>query len=453
MLGVYLNNDMENTTYRNKRKRKPKFSRNNNGNDVTNGSDRSNRPSETNNNNNDQKRPNKPNKSNRPTGKPGNNRRPMRSGSGRKKSTLDPNLLIRKASGAEVKEYVSERIYDDMPISANLKECLHKKGFKRPTEIQDRTLEDLMEGRDMLGIAQTGTGKTGAFLIPIIEKLLNNRRKSYALVVVPTRELATQVEEEFTSMTKGLGMQSAVFIGGTNINRDIQNLRKPNNVIIGTPGRLLDLSSRKVLDFSRFNTLVLDEFDRMLDMGFIHDVKRIIGAMQQRKQTMLFSATLDRTQEALINDILDNPLTVKVSQGDSTGDNIDQDIIKVVNGDDKFKVLLNMVSDEAYDKVLLFEETKHKASRLCKKLNSAGITSDQIHGNKSQNARQNALNSFKQGKIKVLVATDVAARGIDVSDVTHVINYQVPMTFDSYIHRIGRTGRAGKTGKAYTFVD
>ena len=452
MLGVYLNNDMENTTYRNKRKRKPKFSRNNNGDNVTNGSDRSNRPSETN-NNNGQKRPNKPNRSNSPTGKPGNNRRPMRAGSGRKKSTLDPNLLIRKASGAEVKEYVSERIYDDMPISANLKECLHKKGFKRPTEIQDRTLEDLMEGRDMLGIAQTGTGKTGAFLIPIIEKLLHNKRKSYALVVVPTRELATQVEEEFTSMTKGLGMQSAVFIGGTNINRDLQNLRKPNNIIIGTPGRLLDLSSRKVLDFSRFNTLVLDEFDRMLDMGFVHDVKRIIGAMQQRKQTMLFSATLDRTQEALINDILDNPLKVKVSQGDSTGDNIDQDIIKVLNGDDKFKVLLNMVSDEAYDKVLLFEETKHKASRLCKKLNSAGITSDQIHGNKSQNARQKALNSFKQGKIKVLVATDVAARGIDVSDVTHVINYQVPMTFDSYIHRIGRTGRAGKTGKAYTFVD
>ena len=442
---------MENITYRNKRKRKPKFSRNNNGAVVTNSSDRSNRSSE--NNNNGQKRPNKPNRSNRPTGKPGNNRRPMRAGSGRKKSTLDPNLLIRKASGAEVKEYVSERIYDDMPISANLKECLHKKGFKRPTEIQDRTLEDLMEGRDMLGIAQTGTGKTGAFLIPIIEKLLQNKRKSYALVVVPTRELATQVEEEFTSMTKGLGMQSAVFIGGTNINRDIQNLRKPNNIIIGTPGRLLDLSSRKVLDFSRFNTLVLDEFDRMLDMGFIHDVKRIIGAMQQRKQTMLFSATMDRTQEALINNILNNPLTVKVSQGDSTGDNIDQDIIKVINGDDKFKVLLNMVSDEAYEKVLLFEETKHKASRLCKKLNSAGITSDQIHGNKSQNARQRALNSFKQGEIKVLVATDVAARGIDVSDVTHVINYQIPMTFDSYIHRIGRTGRAGKTGKAYTFVD
>lgn len=435
---------MENITYRNKRKRKPAFS--SNAHAGTNSSDRSNRPSGKNNNNSN-------NRSSRPAGKPGNNRRPIRSGSGRKKSTLDPTLLIRKANGNEIKEYVSERIYEDMPISPNLKECLHRKGFKRPTEIQDKTLETLLEGRDMLGIAQTGTGKTGAFLIPIIEKLLENRRKSYALVVVPTRELATQVEEEFSSMTKGLGMQSAVFIGGTNINRDLQNLRRANNIIIGTPGRLLDLSTRKVLDFSKFNTLVLDEFDRMLDMGFVHDVKRIITAMRQRQQTMLFSATLDRAQESLIAGILRNPITVKVSQGDSTGDNIDQDIIRITNGDDKFKVLLNMVSEEPFEKVLLFEETKHKASRLCKKLNNSGISSDQIHGNKSQNARQKALNSFKQGKIKVLVATDVAARGIDVSDVTHVINYQVPMTFDSYIHRIGRTGRAGKTGKAFTFVD
>ena len=450
---MFNNNEMENTTYKKKRKKKPAISGNANSSIASNSSDRSNRPSGTNNNNNGNRQPNKINRSNRPTGKPGNNRRPMRSGTGRKKSTLDPTLLVRKANGNEIKDYISERVYSDMPISPNLKECLHRKGFKRPTEIQDRTLEALMDGRDMLGIAQTGTGKTGAFLIPIIEKLLNNRRKSYALVVVPTRELATQVEEEFTSMTKGLGMHSAVFIGGTNINRDLQNLRKPNNIIIGTPGRLLDLNTRKVLDFSRFNTLVLDEFDRMLDMGFVHDVKRIIGAMSQRQHTMLFSATMDRTQESLIGGILSNPLTVKVSQGNTTGDNIDQDIIRMTNGEDKFKVLLNMVTEEAYEKVLLFEETKHKASRLCKKLNSAGITSDQIHGNKSQNARQRALNSFKQGKIKVLVATDVAARGIDVSDVTHVINYQIPMTFDSYIHRIGRTGRAGKTGKAFTFVD
>ena len=440
---------MENITYKKKRKKKPIFGT---GGSANNNSDRSNRSNQSGNRNNGVN-PGKSARPIRPTGKQNNNRRPVRQGSGRKKSTLDPSLLIRKATGEEVKDYVSPRAYDDMPISPNLKECLFKKGFKRPTEIQDKTLEALLEGRDMLGIAQTGTGKTGAFLIPIIEKLLANKHKSYALVVVPTRELATQVEEEFRSMTKGLGLNSAVFIGGTNINRDIQNLRRPNNVIIGTPGRLLDLNSRNVLDLKQFKTLVLDEFDRMLDMGFVHDVKRIISAMQQRQQTMLFSATLDKTQRELISSILNNPLTVQVSQGNTTADNIEQDIIRISNGDDKFKVLLNMVTNDTYEKVLLFEETKHKASRLCKKLNSSGILSDQIHGNKSQNARQRALLAFKQGKIKVLVATDVAARGIDVSDVTHVINYQIPMTFDSYIHRIGRTGRAGKTGKAYTFVD
>lgn len=376
-----------------------------------------------------------------------------RNGAGRKKSTLDPNLLVRKATKTAITEYKSERTFEEMPIHANLKECLHTKGFKSPTEIQDKTLEVLIEGRDILGIAQTGTGKTGAFLIPIINELINRRSKSYALVVVPTRELATQVEDEFRSMTKGLGLQSSVFIGGTNINRDIQNLRKANNVIIGTPGRLLDLHSRNVLNLSNFKTLVLDEFDRMLDMGFVHDVKRIIGYLTERQQTMLFSATLDRTQEKLIGDILNNPVTVKVSQGNVTSENIDQDIVRITSTDDKFQILLDMVTDTTFEKVLLFEETKHKASRICQKLNKSGILSDQIHGNKSQNARQKALNSFKQGKIQVLVATDVAARGIDVSDVTHVINYQVPMTFDSYIHRIGRTGRAGKAGKAYTFVE
>ena len=380
------------------------------------------------------------------------NNRPQQRG-GRKKSTLNPSLLVRKASGTSAKEYVSDRLYSQMPISPNLQECLYQKGFKRPTEIQDKTLEALLEGRDMLGIAQTGTGKTGAFLIPIIEALLMNKQKSHALVVVPTRELANQVDDEFRSMTKGLGLQSSVFIGGTNINRDMQNLRKANNIIIGTPGRLLDLNQRKSLDFRRFEVLVLDEFDRMLDMGFVHDVKRIIASMTSRKQTMLFSATLDKTQEQLISGILNNPVTIKVSQGNTTGENIDQDIVKIANGDDKFNILLNMISEESFEKVLLFEETKHKANRICKKLNSSGVSSDQIHGNKSQNARQKALNSFKKGNIKVLVATDVAARGIDVSDVTHVINYQVPQTFDSYIHRIGRTGRAGKTGKAFTFVD
>lgn len=383
--------------------------------------------------------------------KSGNNGRPQRFGF--KKSTLDPNLLVKRATQTVERNYESERTIESLPISMNLKECLVKKGFKRPTEIQDRTLEVLLGKRDLLGIAQTGTGKTGAFLIPIIEQLLNNRKKSYALVVVPTRELAVQVEEEFKSMANGLGLYSACFIGGTNLNRDLQTLRRDSHVVIATPGRLLDLVGRKALDLRNFTTLVLDEFDRMLDMGFVHDVKKIIAMMDRRNHTMLFSATLDKTQEKLIAEILDNPVSVKVSNGSTTGDHIDQDIVRIKNGEDKFEVLYNMIIDGGFEKVLVFEETKHKAKRLCEKLNKADIRSDQIHGNKSQNARQNALKSFKRGDIRVLVATDVAARGLDVSDVTHVINYQVPQTFDSYIHRIGRTGRAGKTGKAYTFVD
>jgi ATP-dependent RNA helicase RhlE len=379
-----------------------------------------------------------------------NNTRPARQV--RPSSTLDPSLFIKKATDTKVQDYVSHRTFNDLPISPSLKQSIAKKGFERPTEIQDRTIETLIEGRDLLGIAQTGTGKTGAFLIPIIEHLIHDRKKSFALVMVPTRELATQVEDEFRSMSQGLNLSSLCFIGGTNINRDLMNLKRPTNIVIGTPGRILDLVSRRALDLKPFNTLVLDEFDRMLDMGFVHDVKKIIGGMHQRKHTLLFSATLDKTQQSMIGSILTNPVTVKVSTGETTGDHIDQDIVKIKQGEDKFEVLCTMISNQEFQKVLVFEETKHKVKKLCAQLNQVGIESDQIHGNKSQNARQSALNAFKQGRVKVLVATDVAARGIDVSDVTHVINYQIPMTFDSYIHRIGRTGRAGKTGKAYTFV-
>jgi ATP-dependent RNA helicase RhlE len=375
------------------------------------------------------------------------------SGPGKKVSTLDPTLLVKEADpGAAEKTFRSDRRMNDMPISARLRQILAIKGYERPTEIQDRTLEALLQGRDLLGIAQTGTGKTGAFLIPIIEQLLHERVKPFALVVVPTRELALQVEQEFKSMTKGLGLYSACFIGGTNINRDLQILRRHSHVVIATPGRLLDLANRGAISLGNFRTLVLDEFDRMLDMGFIRDVNRILEGMKQRRHTMLFSATLDKSQQSLINNILKDPVTVKVSQGNLTGDGVDQEVIRVQAGEDKFKILSDMLSRDEFTKVLLFEETKHRVSRLCLKLNKAGIQAEQIHGNKSQSARQKALQAFKQGSVQVLVATDVAARGLDVSDVSHVINYQVPQTHNSYIHRIGRTGRAGKAGKAYTFV-
>jgi ATP-dependent RNA helicase RhlE len=377
-----------------------------------------------------------------------NNARPAK-----KASTLDTSLLVKEADHAvDIKVFRSDRLVKELPIDSKLRQALAVKGYERPTEIQDRTLETLLEGRDLLGIAQTGTGKTGAFLIPIIEQLLHNRVNPYALVVVPTRELALQVEEEFKSMAKGLGLYSACFIGGTNINRDLQNLRRSTHVVIATPGRLLDLTDRRAIDLGKFKTLVLDEFDRMLDMGFIRDVNRILDGMKQRNHTMLFSATLDKSQQSMINNILKNHVTVKVNTGNSSADAIEQEVIKLKPGEDKFRVLHEMLSQNEFKKVLLFEETKHRVSRLCLKLNKAGIQADQIHGNKSQNARQSALKAFKQGRVQVLVATDVASRGLDVSDVSHVINYQVPQTHDSYIHRIGRTGRAGKLGKAYTFV-
>ena len=382
-----------------------------------------------------------------------NSRNHKNAGPGRKASTLDHSLLVKEAITAEaVRIFRSDRLVSELPIDTRLKQSLAKKGYDRPTEIQDRTLEALLMGRDLLGVAQTGTGKTGAFLIPIINKLLLKRTNPYALVVVPTRELALQVEEEFRSMTRELGLYSACFIGGTSINRDLQNLQRSSHVVIATPGRLLDLTDRRAIDLGKFETLVLDEFDRMLDMGFIGDVNRILEGMKQRKHTMLFSATLDRSQQSMINSILKDPVTIKISTANSSADGIEQEVIRIKPGEDKFRVLQEMLTRSEFRKVLLFEETKHRVSRLCQKLNNAGIKADQIHGNKSQNARQNALKAFKQGRIQVLVATDVASRGLDVSDISHVINYQVPQTHDSYIHRIGRTGRAGKVGKAYTFV-
>lgn len=401
-------------------------------------------------------RPNKKRRKPSPTRKsrPSNadNRRPQARKGGRKPSTLNPDLLERKATAVEIKEYRSERSISELPIHHRIKTNLSEKGFERPTEIQDRTLEALLDGKDLLGIAQTGTGKTGAFLIPIIDQLLHDDRRSYALILVPTRELAVQVEDEFKSMSAGLKLYSACFIGGTNINRDLYELRRKSHIVIATPGRLLDLVNRGAMDLRHFHTLVLDEFDRMLDMGFVHDVKRIINGMQRRQHSLLFSATLDTAQRSLINEILTDQVTVKVSSGQSTSDNVDQEVIRLKDGQDKFVILLKLLEDEAAERVLLFEETKHKVKRLCAKLNKSGISAAEIHGNKSQNARQDALESFKKGKVRVLVATDVAARGIDVADVSHVINYQVPQTMDSYIHRIGRTGRAGKPGKAYTFV-
>ncbi len=365
---------------------------------------------------------------------------------------FDLNKLINApGTSHEPIQGAPQRKFSDMHLQLPLAKNLSGRGFDHPTAIQDQTFEAILEGRDILGIANTGTGKTAAFLMPIIQQLLSGK-EFQSLVVVPTRELAQQVQKEFFLLTKGTKLFSSCFIGGTTISADYKLLKKKNHVIIGTPGRLLDLVERKALPLEKTSVLILDEFDRMLDMGFVNDVKRITKAMQHRKQTLLFSATEDGSQKSLVADILNKPVKVKVSTGHSISSDVSQEAIRV-QGKDKTQLLIDMIMQQELKKVLVFAETKRQVNQLEKKLSQARIATGLIHGNKSQNQRTQALNSFRKNKIKVLVATDVAARGIDVADITHVINFQVPQTLDSYIHRIGRTGRAGKKGTAITFID
>jgi ATP-dependent RNA helicase RhlE len=371
----------------------------------------------------------------------------------KKESTLDPKLFVKKAKPSGQAGFRTEKTFVDLNLNAKLLANIQAKGYETLTTIQEQSILPLLEGRDMMAISKTGSGKTAAFLIPIIEHALKDPRNYTALVVTPTRELALQIEEEFKSLVAGLQLYSATFIGGTNINSDYKQLERKLQVIVGTPGRLLDLSDRKLLKLNQVNTLVLDEFDRMLDMGFVNDVKKLVNLIGRRDQTLLFSATLEPAQKQLISTLLNNPIEVIVENAGGTNENIEQQTIKVPDGAEKFDMLSGLFKNPEMDKVILFTETKRLADRLAKKLNQVGIAAGQIHGDKSQNFRNKMIEDFKKGNIRVLVATDVAARGIDVADVSHVINYQLPMTMDAYIHRIGRTGRAGKIGHAITFVN
>lgn len=371
----------------------------------------------------------------------------------KKESTLDPNRLVQKAKPAAPIFSAGQRKFADLRLDKRLLDRIATKGFEEMTEIQDQTLDAMLDGRDVMGIAKTGTGKTGAFLIPILERLLTGPHDFGTLILLPTRELAQQVETEFKSLTKGLNLYSTCVIGGTNIQRDIQRLRRTQDFLIATPGRLIDLMNRKAVKVQDYSVLVLDEFDRMLDMGFVKDVFRIADRMHDREQTVLFSATENGKQRKHIDELLYRPVEIRTASGQATSDHIEQRIVRIGAGEDKFRILVDMLKQPEFKKVLIFGETKHGVSRLAHKLRKNGITSDEIHGNKAQNYRVKALNKFRRGEVMVLTATDVAARGIDIDDITHVINYQLPMDMESYIHRIGRTGRAGKVGHAITMVD
>ena len=365
---------------------------------------------------------------------------------------ISPSRFINKATVTEeIQEFKPEHAFSDFAIDERLKKAITKKGYTSPTPIQDKTIPHILKGSDLVGIANTGTGKTAAFLVPLINKVLNNS-KEQILVIVPTRELAIQIEQELKSLVFGMNIFSVCCVGGMNIGRQISALRYFNNFIIGTPGRLKDLMNRGLIKPVNFKTIVLDEADRMLDMGFVGDMRLIMSQMPKDRQTLFFSATLSSEIEGLIKEFLKIPVRISVKTTE-TSKNIDQDVVRVALGKNKLDVLHELLSQKDFSRVLIFGRTKHGVERLSNMLIERGFKADSIHGNKNHSKRQQALRLFKEGNVQILVATDVAARGLDIADVSHVINYEVPATYDDYVHRIGRTGRGNKKGKALTFVD
>ena len=366
-------------------------------------------------------------------------------------ATIDVSRFVNKAVIKEEKIFTPEHRFADFKIHEALKANITKKGYTTPTPIQDSAIPHILQGKDVVGIANTGTGKTGAFLVPLIDKILRTPTER-VLIMVPTRELALQIEDEFWGFADKLRIGAVSCVGGANINRQIATLRRDPHIVIGTPGRLKDLIERRSINLARFKTVVLDEADRMLDMGFIADMKHILSHMSADRHTLFFSATLSRDIEALIGGFLKTPVRVSVRTGD-TAEGVDQDVVKIQGGKSKVDVLHELLIQPEFKKVLVFGRTKHGVEKLSKLLAQRGFKAESIHGNKNQNKRQRALSLFKDSPVQVLVATDVAARGIDVSDVSHVINFDLPMTYEDYVHRIGRTGRAGKRGKALTFIE
>ncbi len=375
-------------------------------------------------------------------------RRPM----GRPEKRIDPARFINKASMTEDNEnFTPEHKFQDFKIDQRLIAAVVNKGYKIPTPIQDQIIPHITNGFDVVGIADTGTGKTAAFLLPLINKILQNSREQI-LIVAPTRELAIQIDQEFKFFARGMRISSVYCVGGMSIGRQISELRHNYNLIIGTPGRLRDLIGKRIINLSKFNTVVLDEADRMFDMGFINDTRFIMNEMSRGRQTLFFSATISNEIERIIKEFTKNPVRISVKDRD-TSKNVEQDIIKIGQGKTKLDILNNLLSQKEFNKVLIFGRTKYGVEKISKTLFRKGFNVESIHGNKNNSQRQRALGMFKNNRIQILVATDVAARGLDIADISHVINYDVPATYDDYIHRIGRTGRWNKRGVALTFIE
>jgi superfamily II DNA/RNA helicase len=360
--------------------------------------------------------------------------------------------VIQKGKTSEISEEpVLVSSFTDFRLSEKLLENISFKKYVLPTPIQVRVIPAVLADRDVIGIANTGTGKTAAFLIPLAEKVFQAKSEKI-LIVAPTRELALQIQEELHGFARGLGILSVLCIGGMSIGRQKNELRLNPQFVIGTPGRIKDLIGERALVLTGFNRVVLDEADRMVDIGFIQDIKYFISLLPQNRQSLFFSATISSKVKDILSAFVHNPVTVSVKQQE-TPMGIEQDVIRVEKGYSKIDKLHDLLTEDGFDKVLIFGRTKWGVQKLANELIRRGFKAGAIHGNKNQNQRQKVLEQFKRGEIKVLLATDVASRGLDIPDVTHVINYDMPADLENYVHRIGRTGRAEKKGKALTFIE
>ena len=347
--------------------------------------------------------------------------------------------------------------FNELDLIEPILNALKTKGYSIPTPIQQQAIPIILSGSDIMGCAQTGTGKTAAFAIPILQNLIKNkrpegRRKIHTLILTPTRELAIQIEENIKDYGSNLDVRHAVVFGGVSQLKQVNQLKSGIDILVATPGRMLDLQQQGFIDLRNLEVFVLDEADRMLDMGFIHDVKKVIKLIPSKRQTLFFSATMPKEIKTLASTILTNPKQVVVTPVSSTAETIDQKLYHLLTAQKK-DLLLHLLNESKTGSVLVFTRTKHGADKVVKILIKANVKAAAIHGNKSQNARQNALNNFKNKELRVLVATDIAARGIDIDELALVINYDIPNIPETYVHRIGRTGRAGASGKAISFCD
>lgn len=367
------------------------------------------------------------------------------------RSSIAASRYINKAQPKQAVENVPiKNTFNDFDIHPQLKQNIARRGYTQPTPIQDQAIPLVLQGKDVIGVANTGTGKTAAFLVPLLNKLMQNKDEKI-LIVVPTRELAVQIRDELRIFSQALQVQSLLIMGGSNMQRQIMEFRQHPHVIIATPGRLKDLLMRRSVQLDSYKNIVLDEVDRMVDIGFIKDIKYIISYLPRQRQSLFFSATVSGEIDSIIKAFVTNPVKVSVKVAE-TAQSIDQDVIHVRGKNEKIVKLQSLLRQEEFKKVLVFGRTKWGVERLSKTLQQNGFMADSIHGNKSQSQRLRALSHFKQNRLQVLVATDVIARGLDIDDVSHVINFDEPSSYTDYVHRIGRTGRAHKQGKALTFV-